>query len=164
MAETASKPNPKAELAFADYVAMGSGRSLRALCESYHVVPTQRFETLGKWSSEYQWQARIEQAATARSDAMLKEASDLDAETFLQSSRLLNDRMKYATREHADAIVKMRESVRKPAPKGGSSVNVNVSVEVRTLAEQIAKATGIDAEELLREAEKIANAEWAKVA
>ncbi len=167
MPDSPAKPNPRAELAFVDYVAMGSGRSLRALHEQYRQItskpPAKSLDTLFDWSVRYRWQARLEQAATEQSESLLQEAAALDAETFLQSSRLLNERMKYATREHADAIVKMRESVRKPVPKGGAGVNVSVSLEVRTLAEKLAKELGDDAGELIREAEELARREWDRV-
>lgn len=162
---TQSRETPNAALAFADYVAMGPGRSLRALHERYcqqdaDKVPTRRFETLADWSVKYHWQERIEHAASDRAQRLLEEAAELDADTFLQTSRLLNERIKYSTRDHLDAVIKMRESVRKPAPKGGTSVNVKVSVEVRQLAEQMAEQLGIDPEELIREAELIASGAW----
>lgn len=158
------KSNPNAEQAFLDYAALGPARSLEALHRRYQSVPesspTRRLPTLKTWSVKYQWQARLEQAATARSERMLADASDLDADTFLLSSRLLNERMRYATRDHADSIVKWRESVRKPQPKSGTSVNVKVSVEVQHLAEQMAHRLGISAEELLKDADAIASNAW----
>lgn len=55
--------------AFADYVAMGAGRSLTALLELYarrsqsdseaRPIPTRRIATLKGWSARFQWQARI---------------------------------------------------------------------------------------------------------
>lgn len=158
------KSNPNAELAFAEYVNLGSGRSLEKLCDLYRSrtdsVPTKHLTTLKTWSIRYAWQNRIADAVTARSQRMLADASDLDADTFLLSSRLLNERMRYATRDHADSIVKWRESVRKPQPKSGTSVNVKVSVEVRHLAEQMAQRLGISADELLRDADAIASNAW----
>ena len=150
----------KAEAAFADYVALGPGRTLRALADRY--AQQNRYKTastalgiLSNWSVKYAWQQRIADASSARAEQLLREAADLDAETFLASSRLLNQRMRYATRDHADAIVKMRESVRKPQPKG-ASVNVNVQVQVQRLAEKLAAQIGVPAEELLAEAARVA--------
>lgn len=146
---------------------MGPGRSLRALHERYcqqdaDKVPTRRFETLADWSVKYHWQERIEHAASDRAQRLLEEAAELDADTFLQTSRLLNERVKWTDAGHIDVVIKMRESVRKPAPKGGTSVNVKVSVELRQMAEQLAAQLDCDAEELIADAERIAQMEWDK--
>ncbi len=170
------RDNPResgdAALAFADFVDLGPGtRSVRALHAEYlrrqrsgDKPPTVRLRTIAGWSSTFHWQQRVRDAANERSRQKLEEAEELDADTFLTSSRLINERMHDATSENTDVVIKMRESVRKPLPKGGASVNVNVSVEVRHLAEQMAKSLGISAEELLEEAESIAATQWEKVA
>jgi predicted amino acid-binding ACT domain protein len=93
---------------------------------------------------------------------MLKEAAELDADTFLVTSRLLNERVKMTMAVDTDHVVKVRESVRKAVPKGGASVSVNVSVEVRQLAEQLAKSMGVSADELIADAEAIAAGVWDK--
>lgn len=157
----------KAAEAFAAYVALGPGRSLEKLAQQrvrqgYGKSTASVVRVLERWSSLYGWQDRIASARTEQSERMLQEAADLDAETFLETSRLLNERVHYSTRHHLDEIVKMRESVRKPTPKGGTSVNVSVSVEVRELAEKLARDAGMDAEELIREAEAIAAGAWEK--
>lgn len=149
---TQSRETPNAALAFADYVAMGPGRSLRALHERYcqqdaDKVPTRRFETLADWSVKYHWQERIEHAASDRAQRLLEEAAELDADTFLQTSRLLNERVKWTDAGHLDAVVKMRESVRKPAPKGGTSVNVNVTVQLQQMVDRIAEEEGLTDDE-----------------
>ena len=145
------KPSTDAEAAFNDYVGLGDGRSLRKLHARYqddpNPTPTKRLKTLKEWSARYGWQDRIRQAETEAAEEKLRLAAMLDADTFLHSSRLLNERMRYATREHADAIVKMRESVRKPAPKGGTSVSVNVSLEIREIVERIAEEDGLTDDE-----------------
>ena len=158
---------PKAAAAFDEYVALGDDRSLELLAE--HRVSQGRAKTIPtalthmkQWSAKYKWPARIAAVTTRSAEAKLEEAADLDADTFLHSSRILNERMKCATREHADAIVKMRESVRRPAPKGGTAVSVTISVEVRQLAERLAKDLGMSAEELLADAELIAAGAWSK--
>ncbi len=116
---------PKAAEAFAAYVALGPGRTLRTLADQY--VQQGRYKTaatalriFADWSVRDRWQDRIRDVLTAEAERNLEEAAMLDAATFLQSSRLLYERMQYATREHADALVKMRESVRRPAPKLGT--------------------------------------------
>lgn len=164
-AQPKSQETPKAAEAFRRYILLGHSRSLRKLADdltaqNYYKTSATAMAIVSNWSSKFRWQERIEQASTEQAEQMLRQAADLDADTFLLSSKLLNERMKYATRDHADAIVKWRESVRKPAPKSGTSVNVKVSVEVRQLAEQMARSLGIDAEELLREAEAVAQSAW----
>lgn len=158
---------PKAASAFEAYVALGEGRSLRALAEQrvrqgYGRSTVNVLRVLERWSSDYHWQARIKQAATDRANAMLEEAANIDSDTFLQSSRILNERMQLATSGHVDMVVKIRESVRKPTPKSGTSVNVNVSVEVREWAERIAREEGLDADQLIADAERIASGAWGK--
>lgn len=144
------KPSTDAEAAFNDYVGLGDGRSLRKLHARYqddpNPTPTKRLKTLKEWSARYGWQDRIRQAETDAAEEKLRLAAMLDADTFLHSSRLLNERMRYATREHADAIVKMRESVRKPAPKG-TSVRVNVSIEMQRAVDRIAEEDGLTEDE-----------------
>ena len=162
---TATTESAKAKEAFAQYAALGPGRSLRKLAnlmvqQGLYKSSTVAFRSLGEWSSQHNWQERIGNAATERSEAMLKEAAELDADTFLVTSRLLNERVKMTMAVDTDHVVKVRESVRKAVPKGGASVSVNVSVEVRQLAEQLAKSMGISAEELIQDAELIAAGAW----
>lgn len=155
-----SRDNPRAEHAFADYVGLGSSRSIGALHKRYLSVsepcPTKRLPTLKEWSSRYGWQARIADAVSAESDRMLHEASALDADTFLATSRLLNEQVRLATPMMADLVVKVRESVRKPLPKGGASVDVNVhvNVAVQEYIDQVALEDGLTEEE---KAELLAN-------
>ncbi len=53
----------RAKAAFADYLAMGPGRSLEKLAEQYQNVtepcPTRRLNTLKGWSTNFAWQDRI---------------------------------------------------------------------------------------------------------
>ena len=157
----------KAEEAFADYVALGPSRSLRALAAVYvkqgrYKSETTAFNAVAHWSGKFRWQERLAEAASARSTALLEQAAELDADTFRRSSELLNERMHYSHPGDTEVVIKMRESVRKPAPKGGASVSVNVSVEVRHMAERMAEELGLDAEQLIRDAEDIAAREWSK--
>ena len=153
----------EAKEAFAQYVALGPGRSLRLLART--LVTQELYKTeqsaltvVGRWSRQHNWQDRIGNAATERAERMLQEAAQLDADTFLKTSKKLNEQVKNTT-EPGD-IVRIRESVRRPVPKGGAAVSVNVSVEVRQLAEQLAKSMGITAEELIQDAEAIAAGAW----
>lgn len=58
------RETPKAARAWADYLAMGPGRSLEALLNRYRsetAPPTRRLASLKQWSSEYGWQRRLEE-------------------------------------------------------------------------------------------------------
>jgi len=160
------KPNEKAAAAFADFVALGDDRSLAKLADLYRnrtdPVPTKQLSRLKIWSSKYKWIERIEQFEDEQAEAQLRESARLDADTFLATSRIANERIKWTTPHNIDVVLKIRESVRKPAPKGGASVSVNVSVEVRHMAERMAEELGLDAEQLIRDAEDIAAREWSK--
>ena len=150
---------PKAAAAFAAYVAMGEGRSLEKLAqqrvrEKFYKNTASALRQLSKWSSAFRWQDRLGTATTKAADDALAEAAELDALTFLATSRLLHERVGYSTHHNLDAIVKMRESVRKPQPRGG--VNVNVTVEIQKLAERLAADLGIPATDLLQDAMSIA--------
>lgn len=155
MAKTAqrkSRISPKAEEAFADYVALGPDRSYRALAAEYvkqnrYKTETTAFNAIAKWAGKYRWQDRIAEAANARSSEMLEAAAELDAGTFLETSRLLNERIGHTSPLQLDAVIKMRESVRKPAPKGGTNVNVSVSIEVERVVERIAEEDGLTEDE-----------------
>jgi len=142
---------PNAALAFRDFVGMGPQRSLRKLHDAYclqtaHKPPTKRFETLADWSVKYTWQDRLAGAASAHVEALLNEAAELDADTFLITSRHLQRQVDEFS-SYPETVIKIRESVRKPMPKGGAQVSVNVSVEVRQMIDRIAEEDGLtDAE------------------
>lgn len=162
---TTTQEGAKAAAAFQRYVALGPGRTLRELAErdaqhGFYKNSSSALRVYAKWSSDHHWQDRLAQAASAQSERMLEEASELDADTFLLTSQLLNERVKLSTPMMSDAVVKLRESVRKPAPKGSTSVNVKVSVEVRQLAEQLADRLGMSADDLIADAERIASGVW----
>lgn len=113
---------PKAAEAFDDFVAMGPTRSLRKLVASYrqrpvNEAPTIRFETLAEWSSRYQWQDRLASSVTAITDARLERAAELDSGSFLRTSELIADTLTYTTRHNLDAVLAIRQAVRKPTPK-----------------------------------------------
>lgn len=61
------RETPRARVAFADYVALGDGRSLERLVDRYRsapeVSPTTRLATLKRWSASHNWQARITEIA-----------------------------------------------------------------------------------------------------
>lgn len=146
--------------AFAAYVALGPGRSLRALAESYvsrgiHKSSSGSLRTLGSWSAKFGWQERLRQAATERAERLLEEAAEIDAGTFLGTSRELA-RLVGAGGMEPEQVVKVRESVRrKPVPGAAVQVNVSVDVELRQLAERAAEASGLDPQQVIAEAERI---------
>ncbi len=162
MAEPKAQPREtvEAKAAFAAYVSLGHGRSLQKLADlrvSQGLAKTSASALVlaKRWSSRHNWQSRIEQAVTDRAERMLREASEIDADTFLTTSRHLHRQVtQYG--DFPDTTIKIRESVRKPMPKGGAQVSVNVSVEVRHLAEQLAKQAGCTVEELLADANEVA--------
>lgn len=169
MSDTPAQPrqNPKAEQAFLDYVALGPGRSLSALIEAYQSAPkappTKRLETLKDWSTKYHWQARIASAVSARTEALLNEAAELDAETFAITSRQLRTQID-ALGASPNATIQIRESVRKQLPKGASStsltvgLNLTLSVEHQQIVERIAADRGLTVAEVMRELDEIIKA------
>jgi len=139
------RDNPNAEQAFLDFVEMGHGRSLEKLAAEYHArtepVPTKQLSRLKIWSSRYGWQARLGEAISARAEAKLVLATELDADTFLRTSRHLHRQVaQYG--DFPDVTIKIRESVRKPMPKGGA-VNVSIRVEIQSIVDRIAEEDGL---------------------
>lgn len=159
---TPERANPKAEQAFLDYVAMGPGRSLEALRDRYQSEtepsPTKRLATLKDWSARYHWQARIATSVAARTEVLIEQAAEFDAYTFAQTSRKLHESIAKAT--DVQEIIRIRESVRKPMPRGGADISVAVNVDIRQLAERIAREEGMDVADLMADAEQIAATAW----
>ncbi len=112
---------PKAATAFRDLIERkmrhGDG-TLVGLLSAYqsctNPVPTRHLTTLKVWSSRYGWQDRIARIEQQAAEQALADAAIIDAQTFLKSSQLLAERMNLSTPLHVDAVVKIRESVRKP--------------------------------------------------
>ncbi len=149
MAGPKAQPKESAEAAeaFAAYVTMGVNRSLRGLAQTLvgqklYKNPGSALTVLSRWSSQHNWQARIAAAATARSDALLNEAAELDADTFLITSRHLHKQVNDFS-SYPDTVIKIRESVRKPMPKGGA-VNVSIRVEIQSIVDRIAEEDGLN--------------------
>lgn len=122
------KPDATGSELFAAWVEAGAPK-YRPFAES--LVQRGRYKTattalgqIGRFASRDKWQERKEQALDEEAEAKLKEAATIDADSFLRSSKVINERLKMATREHADVIVKMRESVRRPTTKTTTDVNV----------------------------------------
>src|SRR5258707_2612204 len=64
---TVAGETPRARQAWADYVALGPGRSLDQLAERYQTAtgsaPTRRIGTLKRWSGVFDWQDRLQAIA-----------------------------------------------------------------------------------------------------
>ena len=118
----------KATAAFAEYVAMGDGRSLEKLAEARvsrklaRSVPSS-LNVLKRWSARYCWQERIRSTTTQSAQAMLEEAAELDADTFLKTSRIMNQTVNDPRVDPLD-IIRIRESVRRPQAKNVASIDV----------------------------------------
>jgi hypothetical protein len=168
--QSAQQESPKAAQAFADYVDLGPARSLKLLAQRY--VEQKRYKTtttakgqLARWSVQFHWQERLTAAASARSERLLEQAAEIDADSFYKSSVELNKAITKSVRSNGGDIrhvISIRESVRKPSSKGSTSVNVSLSVEVRQAAEKMAAELGISPEELIADAEEIAQRAWTK--
>jgi hypothetical protein len=165
MAQTTTGDFPemtaRAAVAFADYVALGPRRSLDKLCDRYRIatepVPTRRLMTLKDWSVRFRWQHRLAVAASALVDARLDQATELDATSFLRTSELISDRLDWTQPENLDAILKMRESVRRPAQK--ATTTVNVTLDVRQAAEKVAAELGVPVDVVIAESYRLAEDE-----
>lgn len=138
------RESAKAAQAFRDYVALGADRSLEALATKYRTstepAPTRHLRTLKGWSSEFGWQQRIANAATAATERMLETAAELDAEAFLGTSRILNKAVSATLAGKTDLtpadIVRIREAVRKPKERADVAVNVNLDDYVNRVAHE----------------------------
>ena len=158
--EPESTMTVKAAEAFAAYVAMGPGRSLRSLAhvlaeQNHYKTASTAQRILADWSVRYRWQERLSAAITARTEDALAKAAEIDAQVFLGTREELSKRMAYADMLPLDAIIKVVEATRKPEPRGATQVNVNLSVTLRAIVERIAAEQGLDADEVLAEAERI---------
>lgn len=167
MAKTKSKPigDPampaKAAYAFGCYVAMGPGRNLRALAsilveQDHYKTASTAFGILAGWSGRYRWQERLSAAITARTEDALAKAAEIDAQSFARTSELIADRLAVAEPAQLDAVIKIREAVRKPdARPGAATLNLNLSVTLRSIVERVAAEQGLDPAEVLAEADRI---------
>lgn len=153
-----TRETPKAAEAFAAYVAMGPGRSLRKLADqlvsqNIYKSSTTAMLALKRWSVTHEWQARLRDAATARSTRMLEESVELDAESFLFTSRQINERFHVSCPVRSDELLKLRESVRTPTQKNGPSVdvgvNISLTVQQEVVLQRVAERRGLSVDDLL---------------
>jgi hypothetical protein len=163
MAEPIEIPTETARAAeaFAQYVAMGPGRSLRGLGavlaeQGVYKTSASAFRVLKDWSVKYRWQERLAAAITEKTERMLAHAAEIDAKSFLRTSELIAERLAWTDAGHIDVVLKARESVRRPAPKGSANIDVDlqVTVSLRALAERVAQEEGLDPEEVVAWADR----------
>ncbi len=137
--DSAPIESPDAALAFQDYVGLGPSRSLTMLHEAYlkraqtasdSGVPTRRIATLKLWSARFNWQERLATAITAQTEDLLAKAAELDAQSYLKTSELIAKRLAWTNEQHIDAVIRMRESVRRPVAKQAVDVSVKHSGHV----------------------------------
>lgn len=152
---------PKAAEAFALYVGMGPGRSLVNLA---HILTEQNWyktaatakRIVSDWSVKYRWQERLSAAITAKTEAALAKAIEIDAQSFLRTSQLISRQLSATDPAQVDVVIKMRETVRKPEPRHATAnVNLNLQVTLRAIVERVAAEQGLDPEAVLAEAEQI---------
>lgn len=172
--QPAITPNEDAEMtakaaeAFARYVALGPGRSLRNLAhtlveQGHYKTATVALRSLGEWSSKYHWQARIAAAATAKGEESQARALEWDDTTFLRTSELLAQQMAELEPGNValklpliETVIKVRETVRRREPRGQqANVNLNVSVSLRNIVERVAAEQGLNPDDVLAEADRI---------
>lgn len=159
--DSGTEMTARAAEAFAAYVGMGPGRSLRGLAhllaeQNVYKNSTAALRVLAQWSVRYRWQERLAAAITAKTEEALAKAAEIDAQSFLRSSELIAARISTVDALQVDAVIKMRETVRRPEPKtAGASVNLNLSVTLRAIVERVAAEQGLDADAVLAEAEQI---------
>ena len=158
----------KAAEAFARYIAMGPARSLSNLAlilveQNQYKTRTTARAVLAGWSTKYHWQSRIAAAATAKGEESQAKAQEWDDSAFLRTSELLAQQLAElepgnvaAKLPLIDAVIKMRETVRRREPRAAqANVNLSVSVSLRNIVEQVAAAQGLSADEVLAEAEQM---------
>lgn len=167
----------KAAEAFSTYIAMGPSRSIRNLArilveQGLYKNSSAAQRVLATWSVKYRWQARIAAAATARGEEVHARSREWDDTAFLRSSESFAREMAELAKQLEDvdasnlaqklilidAMLKMRESVRRREPRGAqANVNVNVGFEValRDAVNAIAAEEGLDPEQVLARAERI---------
>ncbi len=160
-ADNGREMTPKAAAAFHAYVGLGPGRSLRWLArllaeQGQYKSGTAALPTLNTWSVKYAWQARLSAAITAQTEDLLAKAAEIDGRSFLRTSELVADRLAWADAGHVDAVIKMRETVRKPEPRGATTnVNVQIGATLRLIVERVAAEQGLSQAEVMAEAESI---------
>lgn len=101
------RESPQAKQAYADYLALGPGRTLSALQAEYlsrtEAVPTRQLSRLKFWSSEFDWQDRL----SAIADAEAKAAEDREAayrRAIMETGYALPHERIQALKELADAL------------------------------------------------------------
>lgn len=155
------KPDATGAELFAAWVEAGTPpyRDLAPILvqRGYYKTASTAARRIATVASRDKWQERKSKALDDAAMAALEEASRIDATSFLKTSKEIAHRLKYTTSEHLDPLLKMRESVRKPVAK---TTTVNITLEIRQRAEQIAAKYGVPVAVVIEEAEAIAAGAW----
>ena len=111
---------------------------------------------VGRWSVQHRWQERIASAVTTQGEELLAQITEFDIHALRISSELLYRQILTLQPSDIDEVIKIRQMVRRPEPRGGAeSVNINLAVTLRAIVEQVAAEEGLDPEQVLAQAEKI---------
>jgi hypothetical protein len=117
----AERPDATADELFAAWVAEGTPtyREFAATLarQNRYKTAATALGQISRIASREKWQERKASALSTAAQAKLEEAAAIDADTFHRTSRELNRRARFTTGENLDAIVKMRESVRRPVSR-----------------------------------------------
>lgn len=109
------RESPKARQAWADYLALGEGRSLEKLAATYRTAteppPTKQIDTLKEWSRSFGWQSRLQaiaDAAAAEATAAIYARRREALETGLALDHERVDALKGLARRLLDEVDKGR--------------------------------------------------------
>lgn len=149
----------RAAQAFADYLAMGTGRSLEKLLDRYQIAtslpPTRRLMTLKGWSTAFGWQARLDeiinqecQAVISRGIADRQNRIDALNERWAKMQKVIRDRaadftMASASGADTGLLVRTYKSAGSGLPMLEEyAVDTGLLKEMRAHEEQAAKELG----------------------
>lgn len=123
-----------AQAAFADYVALGPGRSLEKLAESYRSrsesVPTRQVSTLKVWSTTHDWQARLAAMEAERLAAGQEIRTALYLRALMEYDRRTDDGL--IENAAMDDIHAIYDRVR-PSERANADLGINLTATVRLI-------------------------------
>lgn len=172
------RESPKARQAWADYLALGEGRSLEKLLALYQTctepAPTKQLTTLKQWSATFGWQARLQAIADAAATEAAAAIQRRRADAIQTGLALDYERVLVLKDLATTLLTELTEGGRRWLPDakwiGGADYGEKVEIErfnaqeveqLRGLLDDLAKETGgraktvkIDLEERVREMAK----------
>jgi hypothetical protein len=175
MDTTPMRESPKARQAWADYLALGEGRSLEKLLAKYQsdpkAAPTGHLTRLKLWSRQYGWQARLQALADAAAAEAAATIQRRRAEAIQTGLALDYERVLVLKGLATTLLTELTEGGRRWLPDakwiGGADYGEKVEIErfnaqeveqLRGLLDDLAKETGgraktvkIDLEERVRQ-------------